>query len=493
MADVQYKDNAASLLTGSINNIDDPATFSITAGTGAKFPALTGSQWFPLIAINASGQYEKMKVTARSTDSLTAARAQGGTTKIAFAIGDAVFLPTTKEFFDEILFEQDAQAGAPFYCGAAAGTANAITLSATPTVVAYAGGLTLVFKAAADNTAAVDVNVDSVGSADVKHSDGSELAAGDIQQDGVYVLIYTGSFFELVNPLALRASGGTMTGPIVLSGDAPFDLTAVAIPECGRLEYNSATSIKLNPYRGNRIAIKTVAGRWQLSKIPSAGTELLTTALTSWDGSTIANDTTYYIYAYDNAGTLTIEASTTAFATDTDTGLEIKTGDATRRLVGMCRSNGVGQITHTLTPAADTSAKIGVISRLNRRAIVAYTTRSASLSRTATSITELSATLAIQILTWADEAVCASAQFRASLTPGAEVLTLYGYIDGASAGPVAQMQAADANYEQTLPLRVNKLLAAGYHEYSPYYTVSSGATATVHAQDANVVQCEVMG
>lgn len=63
--------------------------------------------------------------------------------------------------------------------------------------------------------------------------------------------------------------------------------------------------------------------------IPSTAPTLAATGLTP--------STLYYIYAYMNAGVMTLEASATGHSTDVTTGVEIKTGDATRSLVGTAR------------------------------------------------------------------------------------------------------------------------------------------------------------
>ena len=124
MADNQLADNAETKLTTAVNNSDDPVTFSVTAGDGAKFPSYTGSQLSEgLVLVDASGNYEKLRITARSSDSITAVRAQGGTTKKAFAIGDAVYLAHTKEVLELFLQTQDVQTGKPHWCGTAGGTA----------------------------------------------------------------------------------------------------------------------------------------------------------------------------------------------------------------------------------------------------------------------------------------------------------------------------------------------------------------------------------
>lgn len=220
MAKLKYTDNAASLLTTTINNSDDPVTFSITASDGAKFPSLTAGEWYPIVVIKANQQLEKMKVTARSGDSMTAVRAQGGTTKLAFSIGDAVYMGPTKEFIDELLFKEDALAGKPWYCGVAGGTANAIALSAAPTITAYADGMEVTFVALTDNTStSVVVNIDGVGNVSLKDSNGNALAVGAIKAGGNYRIQRnsTANDFRVVSGFVPTAVPGAFSVGGVLS------------------------------------------------------------------------------------------------------------------------------------------------------------------------------------------------------------------------------------------------------------------------------------
>lgn len=226
MSDIVYKDNAASLLTTIINNTDDPATASITAGDGAKFPTIgTNSQngqpnWFPVVVVRASDNaYEKMKATARSTDAFTLTRAQGGTSKLAFAVGDAIYLGNTKEYFDEFLTAQDAQYGKPHWCGTAGGTENAITVAASPTVTGLSAGLEVEFIGLlANTTTAVTIAVDGTTAKNVKDAAGGALNIGDIVVGGIYRAKYNGTEYRIVsgitpgNAITAAMSASTVTG-----------------------------------------------------------------------------------------------------------------------------------------------------------------------------------------------------------------------------------------------------------------------------------------
>lgn len=116
-----------------------------------------------------------------------------------------------------------------------------------------------------------------------------------------------------------RALKAFIAGAITLAG--------VGYGQC-RFEYVSTSICRLKRYNGQYLTINGVP-----QSIPAAGVDLANTALA-------ANDTTYYVYAYMNAGVMTLEAVATAHATDSVTGVEIKSGDATRTLVGMVRKTG---------------------------------------------------------------------------------------------------------------------------------------------------------
>ncbi|MGE4528146.1 MAG: hypothetical protein AB7D00_07240 [Rhodospirillaceae bacterium] len=106
-------------------------------------------------------------------------------------------------------------------------------------------------------------------------------------------------------------------------------------------------NLRLNPYNGNALIVGGT-----VRAIPVAGVSLAATGLDA--------DTNYYIYAAMSEGAVILEASTTAHSPDATTGVEIKTGDATRTLVGMART--------VAGPAwADSLTQRLVISWFNRR------------------------------------------------------------------------------------------------------------------------------
>lgn len=108
----------------------------------------------------------------------------------------------------------------------------------------------------------------------------------------------------------------------------PSDLAALAVSlsamSCQCRLVKSGANLLLQPYNGNRLMINGIA-----QTIPSSGVSFAATGLTA--------GTTYFIYAYMNGSTMALEASTTGHSADTATGMEVKTGDSSRTLVGMAR------------------------------------------------------------------------------------------------------------------------------------------------------------
>lgn len=93
--------NATSRLASNISATS--TTIQLMAGSGALFPAISVSQWFPVTVLSRDGDVEIMKCTARSGDILTVARGIEGTAASAFQQGALVELRMTAgTFIDEV-------------------------------------------------------------------------------------------------------------------------------------------------------------------------------------------------------------------------------------------------------------------------------------------------------------------------------------------------------------------------------------------------------
>lgn len=138
------------------------------------------------------------------------------------------------------------------------------------------------------------------------------------------------------------------------------------------LVVDGATSVLLRPStqqylaRGNvmplRLAgpanglVRSTTGEWTEARMPDNGVVL--------SNSGLANTTVYSVYLYDNAGTPALEAVTTAWVRDAETGYPVKTGDATRLFVGRVITDGSAQFVTAgvgyLNPTAISGSQTGV-------------------------------------------------------------------------------------------------------------------------------------
>lgn len=92
---VQFANNAYSTLASSIGSSNTSLT--VASGEGARFPSasVAAGTYFFLTIINTTNQYEIVKVTNRSGDTLTITRGQDGTTARAFDTSDRLELRPT--------------------------------------------------------------------------------------------------------------------------------------------------------------------------------------------------------------------------------------------------------------------------------------------------------------------------------------------------------------------------------------------------------------
>lgn len=92
---VKFSNNGHSTLASSLTT--SATSITLASGHGARFPSLTGSEYFYATLIDSSNNLEIVKVTARSSDVLTVTRAQESTTARAYAVGDRVELRITAQ------------------------------------------------------------------------------------------------------------------------------------------------------------------------------------------------------------------------------------------------------------------------------------------------------------------------------------------------------------------------------------------------------------
>lgn len=221
---------------------------------------------------------------------------------------------------------------------------------------------------------------------------------------------------------------------------------------CGRFLYVSATSCRLDPYNGNRILING-----SIETIPSAG-------VTVSNGGLVSN-TLYYAYVYMSSGTMTLEFSTTAPATDTTYGHRIKTGDGTRTLVGLVRANASSQFVDSLTQRF-------VASWVNPAARSLYRDMG-NPSWTFTTNTELDSTRRLEWVQFAGPVALILGARMSNNTAGQRVLVTLSLDGAAPIGSGVGAHSATGGYESAGSGSVCTDATVGYH----YGTVMGSVTA----------------
>lgn len=103
------------------------------------------------------------------------------------------------------------------YVGSPGGTADVITVSPGIAVGSYQAGLRVSFKAAADNTGAVTVNVSSLGAKSIVRPSGQALVAGDIVSGQIIDIQYDGTNF-----IMMRAAYSEGTWTPSVGGSATY-------------------------------------------------------------------------------------------------------------------------------------------------------------------------------------------------------------------------------------------------------------------------------
>lgn len=106
---VKVANNAFGELASSIT--DNSTTITLATGNGARFPDISGDQYFYATLADTSNLLEIVKVTARSGDVFTVTRAQDGTTAKAYDAGDRIELRPVAALFDDLIAQGNQASG----------------------------------------------------------------------------------------------------------------------------------------------------------------------------------------------------------------------------------------------------------------------------------------------------------------------------------------------------------------------------------------------
>lgn len=119
------------------------------------------------------------------------------------------------------------------YIADTSGSANTLTLALSPAPVAYYNGLTLQVLVANTNTGAVTVNIAGLGNQALVYTTGAPLIGGEIVAGGIALIEYTGSGFQLLNPIIpnLVSSVVPAASAVALTTTVAVNVTSIVLPQ----------------------------------------------------------------------------------------------------------------------------------------------------------------------------------------------------------------------------------------------------------------------
>jgi hypothetical protein len=246
---------------------------------------------------------------------------------------------------------------------------------------------------------------------------------------------------------------------------------ALAFQGLCRLQVDSTSQLSLQRFQGGWIPTKA-AGAWQATPIPASGPTVSNSGLTA--------ATLYYVYAFDSAGVLALDApSTTAPATDTDTGIRIKTGDATRTLVGMVYMGAGSPGTFI-----DSATRRLCFNWFNRRALHLTNTFSADRTTTSGTFVEVNSEIQLEFLSWADEATMVGISGTQQMSNAGQAVSTAIGIDSTTVSSQSQAYTAASSPQRgPLSLWLSTTLSEGRH-FATLLGAVSANTGTWETADA---------
>ena len=213
-----------------------------------------------------------------------------------------------------------------------AGT-NALTGLATPTLGGYAAGAQYSFIAQNSNTAAVTIDIDTLGVKSITKFGTTALAAGDIQAGALTLIEYDGTQFQLLNvtnnsfkyiveptTISATASTGTINYDVATQSIVYYTTAATAN---WTMNFRASSTATLNSLMstGQTITVTFMATQGATAYYNSAVTIDGTSVTPKWQSGITPNagninsvDTYTYAIIKTAAATFTVLASQTRYA-----------------------------------------------------------------------------------------------------------------------------------------------------------------------------------
>lgn len=209
------------------------------------------------------------------------------------------------------------------WCGAAGGTADAISLSPAVGISAYAAGQTFWFIPSGANTGAVTVSVSGLTTKALTKNGTTALSAGDLATNRIYSIVYDGTRFQLQSdplgtyaPLDSPAFTGTPTAPTAALGTNTTQLATTAFVQstlAGGVVVRSFSNLSASA-TGTNASVTVTADEVSLENSSNAYVTMRSVSLTinsqgsganGLDTGSLAADTWYAVYVIYNPTTVT--------------------------------------------------------------------------------------------------------------------------------------------------------------------------------------------
>jgi hypothetical protein len=301
--------------------------------------------------------------------------------------------------------------------------------------------------------------------------------------------IYFRSGTDTWSPVTM---GGNMTFSGGVLNSTAAGGTALA-PQAGRLTYVSATALKFAPYGGNKIQIN--GAQYTIPNAGIAGLANTGVFVNGVAGQNLAANTTYYLYAFVNSGTVTGDFRTDGNGHITDItsgneGVEVRcssgtTPDPTRTLIGLIRTNASSQF-------ADSATQRFVRSWFNPKKESLSGSLTTNRSTTSTTFVELHSEIRVNFLSWAGELIdfiCAGTAWETSPNPGIVALALDATTTRTGAGCIVP---GIGSYIAIAPTFAKTDASEGFHFVTLIGLAGQSCTLNANA-DLTDAACTIIG
>jgi len=277
-----------AVVTPSTGYASGATSVVLTAGHGSRLPAPASDGAFNLVWWNSTDYatpsedpyVEVVRVTARSSDTLTVTRAQESTTATAKNLSGKTYsmvLGLTAKDWTDLDTALDTVTDEVRELLTAGGTANALTATPGYAWTAYTTGRGITVNPASANTGSATLAVSGLTAKTIKSRAGANLQAGDLRAGVPVKLVYDGTNFIMMSPdvdnrqvakawVMFDASSGTPTirqsfnvtsitdngvGDFTINFTTAFADAYYAVAGCG---YDQAGSWSVSPYERSSTA-----------------------------------------------------------------------------------------------------------------------------------------------------------------------------------------------------------------------------------------------